>query len=169
MSDEQHELNDIWSLYFHDPANNNWTYEGYTKICDITTAEEFVEVNALLKTNLHKGNFFLMREYVFPCWDDANNIKGGCLSLKISQEHAFKTWSSIAHRMLGETLSVESKEWNSINGISISPKKWYCILKVWLKDVHLNGKEYFKLPDVGGEILFKTNQASIDMCHKQQS
>jgi len=162
---EQHELNDIWSLYFHDPNDSNWTYDGYTKLCDITTAEEFAEVNFMLKSSIAKGSFFIMREYVFPCWDDVNNIKGGCLSLKIGQDHAYDVWSAIASKMLGEKLLKDTSDWNNVNGLSISPKKWYCIIKIWMKDVHLNDKKYFDLPNTNSEILFKTNQSSIDACH----
>lgn len=163
--EEAHDLNDIWSLYFHDPQDNNWNYDSYIKLCDISTVEEFVEVNNLTKNKVYAGMFFLMREYVFPCWDDENNIKGGCLSLKVPNEEIAEVWTALAHRVLGENVLKDGQQenWNHVNGISISPKKYYCIIKIWMKDVNINDRLHFRLPyQVKGEVLFKTNQASID-------
>lgn len=161
------DLNDIWSFYFHDPNDNNWNYDSYQKICDVSTIDEFIELNHLIKDHVHGGMFFLMREYVFPCWDDENNIKGGCLSLKIGNDEVKDVWTMLAYRLLGETLLKDPQQqdqmWSHVNGISISPKKYYCIIKVWLKDVNINDRSQFRLPhQVRGEVLFKTNQASID-------
>lgn len=160
------DLNDIWSFYFHDPNDNNWNYESYVKICDISTVEEFVKLNHLVKDKIHGGMFFLMREYVFPCWDDENNIKGGCISLKIANTDVASIWTTLAYRLLGETLLKDPMHvefWNHVNGISISTKKYYCILKVWMKDVIINDRAHFRIPSqVKGDVLFKTNQSCID-------
>eukprot|EP00955_Chlamydomonas_euryale_P086436 364213-Chlamydomonas_euryale.AAC.12 len=39
LQDEESEifLNDLWSLYFHDPFDSNWTVTGYVKIGDIAS------------------------------------------------------------------------------------------------------------------------------------
>jgi hypothetical protein len=163
------DLNDIWSFYFHDPNDSNWNYDSYVKLCDVSTVQEFTELNHLVKSKLYGGIFFLMREYVFPCWDDENNVKGGCLSLKISNDEVKDIWTLLAYRLLGETLLIHkdtqhpNEMWNHVNGISISPKRYYCIVKVWMKDVNINDRNCFRLPlQVKGEVLFKTNQSSID-------
>ena len=161
------DLNDIWSFYFHDPNDSNWNYDSYVKICDVSTVQEFVELNHLVKSKIYGGMFFLMREYVFPCWDDENNVKGGCLSLKITNDDVKDIWTSLAYRLIGETLLKDAQHqidlWNNVNGISISPKKHYCIIKVWMKDVNISDRNQFRLPSqVKGEVLFKTNQSSID-------
>ena len=37
--------------------------------------------------------------------------------------------------LTGETLSDNKEFIKSINGITISPKKSFCILKIWMKDI----------------------------------
>ena len=51
---------------------------------------------------------------------------------------------------------------NNINGISISPKKNFCIIKIWLKNKDIfnneNVKEYFNIPDeYTGDLIFKNH------------
>ena len=50
-----------------------------------------------------------------------------------------------------------------VNGISISPKKNYCILKIWLKDNKYNKKEFLnKFENLDyNNILFKSHIDNI--------
>lgn len=67
--------------------------------------------------------------------------------------------------MLGETLLVLPPEdscsedaWSLINGISTSPKRYYCIVKLWLRDGGNSRREHFRLPcNYQGEVLYKSN------------
>lgn len=44
----------------------------------------------------------------------------------------YHIWKSLVYALCGETLFVD-KEVNSFaNGLSISPKKTFCIIKIWL-------------------------------------
>lgn len=157
-------LNDIWNIYFHDPFDEDWTISSYKRISSMSTVEEFWQNHECLKPHIHKGMFFVMREAVFPNWDDAANINGGCLSIKIFKELMYELWEEICIKMLGETLLKEEyrDKWNSINGISTSPKKHFCILKIWLKDCSLADKNYFDISSkYYGDILYKSNIENI--------
>jgi len=158
-------LNDIWNVYFHDPVDVDWTTPSYKLLCSIGSVPEYwTNMHGPLKDKLHKGIFFVMREYVFPCWDDPNNINGGCLSIKILKDQLATFWDDLCIKMLGETLLREDKmsSWNLVNGISTSPKKHFCIIKIWLKDDTLSNKEYFNLlPTYYGDIFFKSNLDNI--------
>lgn len=158
-------LNDIWNIYFHDPFDmNDWTNTSYTRVATIGSIKEFWSNMYHLKKNVQKGIFFLMREDVFPCWDDPNNIKGGCISIKILKEHVPDFWETLCIRMLGETLLKEDsrQHWHSVNGISTSPKKHFCIIKIWLRDDMLASKEHFNIPsNYYGDILYKSNMDNI--------
>jgi hypothetical protein len=73
-------------------------------------------------------------------------------------------WEDLCIKLLGETLLKEDKRssWNLVNGISTSPKKHFCIIKVWLKDNTLASKDFFNIPNkYYGDILYKSNMENI--------
>lgn len=157
-------LNDVWNVYFHDPMDHNWTTCSYIRLTSIGDVQEFWSNMNHMKDQVSKGMFFVMREYVFPCWDDTNNINGGCLSIKILKEHVPEFWQELVIRMLGETLLKDNyrQHWNLVNGASVSPKKHFCIIKIWLKDGSLSDKDFFNIPNnFYGEILYKSNLENI--------
>lgn len=165
-------LNDIWSFYFHDPYDEKWTYDSYKKICDITSVEEFWGVNNLVSDKIQHGMFFLMREHVFPCWDDENNKAGGCVSIKVLKNELVTFWEELCARVLGETLLTEGNEtmWNYVNGISVSPKKHFCIIKLWIKTPDLAKPSCFNIPtNYHGEVVYRSNQESIDYDHLKRT
>lgn len=165
MNDDNKDyLNDIWSMYFHDPYDNNWNYDSYISLGPISTIDDYWDFQTVLKDKVQCGMFFLMREHIFPCWDDDNNRDGGCLSIKVLKQDLKEFWEIMTMRLLGEhLLNDDVKEcWDEINGISTSPKKHFCIVKLWLKSPKLGDKKYFKIPDNHhGDILYKSNNDSI--------
>lgn len=165
-------LNDIWTFYFHDPYNEDWTYPSYHKVFDISSVDEFWILDKMIFHKIHCGMFFLMREYVFPCWDDENNIKGGCLSIKVLKQDMQSFWKDLCIRILGETFLKEeynNKEyWNLVNGISTSPKKFFSIIKVWVKSSDISDPKMFNFPEqYQGEIIYRSNQQNIDENHSK--
>ena len=159
-------LQDMWSFYFHDPEDPSWTLESYRRLGDVASVEELWEMVEATGKHAHAGMFFAMREHVFPCWDDANNIDGGCVSIKVPADAARATWETLVKRALGETLVVERPMWASLNGISVSPKRGFCILKIWMADTACTGsiREYFRLPpEYRGEVVFRLNRENMQM------
>jgi hypothetical protein len=159
-------LNDVWNFYFHDPYDSNWKNESYKLLGTVSTVEEFWQHHSLIKPDVNKGIFFMMRDYVFPCWDDPANLEGGCLSIKVLKDVVSEFWEDICMKLLGETLLKEEhrERWNQVNGISTSPKKHFCIIKIWVKDGTINSKDFFELlPEYYGEVLFKLNRENIQM------
>lgn len=157
-------LNDVWTLYFHDPYDEDWTLSSYQKLIDVSSVEDFWNVQNALKNKIHLGMFFLMREYVFPCWDDENNRNGGCLSIKVLKQDVDVFWEEMSMLLLGETLLVPEKRtfWDNVNGISTSPKKHFCIVKIWLKSEEIADEKYFSFPQkIHGNVLYKSNKETI--------
>ena len=76
-------INDVWSLYFHDPYDMNWDANSYKFITTISSVEDFVNIYKAFEDLWLRGMFFIMREHIMPRWEDENNINGGCLSLKL--------------------------------------------------------------------------------------
>ena len=124
-------LNSKWDLWFHNLSNPDWSINGYTKIYTLETIEEFWEINMRMNINIiQNGMFFLMKEGIQPLWEHDTNINGGCWSYKISKKECYISWVELLIAICGETL-LEDKYNNIINGVSISPKKNFCIMKIW--------------------------------------
>lgn len=133
-------LNDTWSIYFHDPEDDDWSDESYHLICTISTVEDFVHIHQLLQDVWSKGMFFIMREHIRPQWEDENNRYGGCFSFKIMKNEVSNYWFDLASKVLGETMTLGSyrHKWDKICGISISPKRSFCILRLWMSQQDFN-------------------------------
>ena len=161
-------LNDIWSLYFHDPYDNDWTNGSYVLLNTISTVEDFWQNFNCTKEHVHQGMLFCFREHIFPCWDDPQNIEGGVLSIKILKDNLPKFWEYLCINLLGETLLVENQrdKWKLVNGISTSPKKTFSIVKLWIKtDEIADIKNFDILDNYYGEIIYKSNIENITNDH----
>lgn len=164
MSDDDIFLNDIWSIYFHDPNDQNWTHDSYINLGSISTVDDYLNHHTIYKDNIQKGMFFIMREHVFPSWDDPCNIKGGCLSIKVLKDEMYTFWEDLSIKLLGEELLVEDmrEHWDEVTGISTSPKKHFCIIKIWIKSDTLSNKKFFNLSQTYyGDIIYKSNMDNI--------
>ena len=80
------------------------------------------------------GCFFLMREGVKPLWEDSENVNGGCWSFKIFKKNIYDSWIDVSINLINETLTKEIENSDTLTGISLSPKKAFCIIKVWNND-----------------------------------
>ena len=132
MEDQHHTLNDKWVLWAHLPHDTDWTLKSYKKIFEFETVEEVLSIYANLPAKLVVNcMLFLMRSGINPTWEAPKNRKGGCFSYKINNKSVSDCWKKISYSVCGETLSKNKKLQNTINGLTISPKKNFCILKVW--------------------------------------
>ena len=77
---------------------------------------------------------FLMREGVSPTWEDDKNRDGGSFSYKLQNRLVPEAWKELSYRLVGETLLEPVAQARKVNGITISPKKNFCIIKVWMCD-----------------------------------
>ena len=123
-------LNDKWIFWFHDPLDNNWKINSYRNITDIVSIQDFWKLyNNLEEKIIENSMLFLMRHDIEPLWEHSRNVNGGCWSIKISKDRVYEIWKNISMALLGENIS--NNDLNKINGISISPKKSFCIIKIW--------------------------------------
>lgn len=132
MEEQHNHLNDKWILWAHLPHDTDWSLKSYKKIFEFSTVEEVLSIYANLPSKLVVNcMLFLMRSGINPTWEDPKNRKGGCFSYKINNKNVFDCWKKISYSACGETLSNNVKLQKNINGLTISPKKNFCILKVW--------------------------------------
>jgi hypothetical protein len=136
-------LNDSWSLYFHDPYDIEWDNKSYKLIGQISTVDAYVNFFKAFKDLFKKGMFFIMRLDIMPRYEDELNIKGGCFSFKILPEDFEKKLFELCANIIGENIGSTNEITNNINGISISPKKFYYIARIWIKDNKFAKKEYY--------------------------
>ena len=138
-------INDIWSLYFHDPYDMNWDNNSYKFITTISSVEDFVNIYKAFEDLWQRGMFFIMRVHIMPRWEDENNMNGGCLSFKVNKQDFNEKFFEIAALILGETMGKSDITSMNINGLSISPKKNYHIIRIWLKNNDRVNKNLFNL------------------------
>jgi len=131
-------LRDSWSLYYHLPDDSRWDIGSYTCLMSgIDHPEKLISINEVIPDVIVKNAMlFVMRAGIQPMWEDERNRHGGYLSFKVLNKCVHQVWKTMFYAVCGETLFVRPENNVFINGLSISPKKTFCIIKVWLS----NGK-----------------------------
>jgi hypothetical protein len=130
-----HNLYGKWVYYAHLPHDTDWTLDSYKKIMMLQNVEESIAlIETIPEVMVKNCMLFLMRENIKPIWEDVNNRKGGCFSFKVHNKNVYKGWKNICYMLLGETLVKDNKLLSLINGLTISPKKNFCIIKIWMKN-----------------------------------
>ena len=125
-----------WTVWAHLPHDSDWSLTSYTKIMDITYVEELIALTHTLPPTLTTGcMLFFMREGVAPMWEHEKNKKGGYFSYKVSNKNVPEAWQDVSYLLAGDSISSDKSFNQKITGISISPKKGFCILKVWMTDL----------------------------------
>jgi translation initiation factor 4E len=133
--DEFHNLADKWTLWAHLPHNTDWSIKSYIPIYTFVSVEETLAVTETLPSVLIENcMLFLMKEGIKPTWEDPQNRNGGCFSYKISNKNVAKIWKELTYVTVGGTLSNHASYVNKVTGITISPKKNFCIIKIWMSD-----------------------------------
>ena len=129
-------LNNEWTCWIHYQNDNNWTIDGYKKITKMNKLKEAT----LFIENLHeniikKSMLFFMKDNILPLWESEDNINGGCFSYKINNNNVVDIFKTLIYKIIGNTITINNDILlENINGISISPKKNFCIIKIWIKN-----------------------------------
>ena len=131
--EEYNKLSDKWTIWAHLPHNTDWSIKSYIPISTFTTVEETIAVTETLPPILVENcMLFMMREGIKPTWEDPKNRNGGCFSYKVSNKNVYKVWKDLTYVVVGNTISKQLSYVNCVNGITISPKKNFCIIKIWM-------------------------------------
>lgn len=133
--EKYHLLNNKWKLWAHLPHDTDWSLASYKPIFTFSSVEDTIAICETLPEILVKNcMLFVMRDGVTPIWEDPKNRNGGCFSYKISNKNVYEVWKELTYVLVGETISNNPGFVNSITGITISPKKNFCIIKIWLQN-----------------------------------
>lgn len=162
MTTNLHILNDKWNYYYHLPGDNNWSLSSYKLIMEnIDNAEAVKKLNEQIKNGIIKNTMlFVMRSHITPLWEDPNNRKGGCFSFKVLNRQVSEIWKNLLCALCGETLCVDNSKSAHINGITISPKKNFCIVKVWMDCCTIQDPNFIiDIPNLSkAGCIFKTHE-----------
>lgn len=136
-----HDLDNNYTLWMHMLYDNDWSINSYKKIYTFNTIEKAACLIENLNSEIiEKTMIFLMKNDIKPIWEVEENKRGGCFSYKITTCYVYELWKKMSYMLIGNSLIDDDIIVKNINGISISPKKNYCILKIWINDV-INFKE----------------------------
>ena len=93
-------------------------------------------------------DIFIMKNDISPLWEDIENRNGSICSIKIdSLEEAYGILKKLTYHMVNNTLlKFSPNNWNSVNGLSFSPRKMdhisadaFCVIvKMWFKSNIIN-------------------------------
>jgi hypothetical protein len=155
-------LHGKWDLYFHLPNDKDWNLSSYKIINkNITNVDELINLNEYLSEKIVKYcMLFVMRSGITPMWEDPKNRMGGCFSYKVSNKYVYDIWKTLFYSLCGETLCKNVKRSPLLNGITISPKKNFCIVKIWLSNCSLQDpSEIIDIPNLSTQgCLFRKHE-----------
>ena len=152
---DKYEIKDRWVFWFHSIKDNNWGINSYHKLYIINNLFDYRIIEEKLKNNhYYNGMYFIMKNNIKPIWEDPMNRMGGYISFKIYSNELLDKWNYLLRKCLMGGIFSEGNEF--INGISISPKKEFNILKIWLNTDIPNYKEYIQHLEMDiSKVLYK--------------
>ena len=163
--------NTSWILWHHNPADKKWGLDSYNKLCEMKSIQDFWKVYTNWDDHLppvYDGMYFLMRNssdgIIYPLWEDKQNCNGGYWSFKVDKEHSNELWEALSIHCIGEKLTKDIENCMEINGISISPKKNFCVIKIWNRNSTNNSISMLKNGLCGlsfGDAIYKKHSANI--------
>jgi len=148
-----HPLNDRWCLWTYVPKINiEWNVNLCNKICTFTSIEECIAISESLSDGIIKScMIFIMKEGILPEWEHHSNRNGGYFSYKVLNKNVCQVWKELTYTLIGNNLSTNNEFLRDICGITISPKKNFCIIKVWMSNCnHQNYKVMTPIKDLDG-------------------
>jgi len=129
----EHPFQQEWMLWAHLPHDTEWSLPSYTQLMKITYVEELIALTHTLPDKLVTNcMLFFMKHPISPIWEDPKNRGGGCFSYKVPNKSVTETWKELLMLVAGDTLTEDAEFNKSVTGVSISPKKGFCILKIWM-------------------------------------
>ena len=137
-------LKNNWTYYLHLHDTREWNLESYNKIISFNSVDNAILLNDEIHYDLiKKSMMFLMKEQINPMWEDEQNKNGGCFSFKVLNKDIEYVWKKVYFHLIGCTITKNKLYYENINGITLSPKKKFCILKIWMKNCDLKDPNIF--------------------------
>uniref|UniRef100_A0A6C0KWB8 Eukaryotic translation initiation factor 4E n=1 Tax=viral metagenome TaxID=1070528 RepID=A0A6C0KWB8_9ZZZZ len=143
--EEEYIFNNLWTLYFHDPYDEEWVSSSYKIQTVITTPQDWLQINLSYIDLWSKGMFFLMREDIQPLWEDPLNKNGGCFSYKVNKPDVAKYWLELGAKLMTDSITKDVAHIDKVCGVSVIPKRNYCIIRIWISNSEFNNIELYNV------------------------
>lgn len=131
-------MSELWApmtFYIHLQNTTDWSMESYYNLFTCETQSSVVAIHhALGPEFLKRALVFVMKGDIQPLWEEPRNREGGCFSFKIHNKDIEYVWKQILYHMVCGELFKDRALLAHLNGISVSPKKTFCILKIWMEN-----------------------------------
>ena len=133
-------LKSKWTLWVHSTRDRNWNIDSYQDIYEFETVDDVLKIAINFKhLGIKHQHFFIMRSGIKPIWEDINNREGCTCSFRTEIEYVghndsipmIELWEYLMYSILGETLLDDN---SIINGLSLTPKNNWAIIKIWNKN-----------------------------------
>jgi hypothetical protein len=145
----EYKLENEWTFYIHLQHNSDWSLSSYHKIMKFNNLTDGILLNNQCDSELAKHSlYFVMKNDIEPIWESPDNIEGGVFSFRIPNKDIERVWKIVYYKLIGETLFKDEQIKNSVSGISNSPKKTFCILKIWMKNKKYQSVDIFNLKNI---------------------
>jgi hypothetical protein len=129
----EYKLKSQWILWNHRLNDKTWTNDSYKKIYNFENLYHIkIYIDLIETSHLQNSMYFIMKKDIFPTWEDPNNCNGCCISFKVPSKDVKETWNKCVTKILSENIHKNNNK-SDINGISITPKKEFNIIKFWFK------------------------------------
>lgn len=148
-----------YTLWFHKLNDDNWEKKTYRMIYKFNDIEHFWKMYNNLPV-VNSFLLFLMKEDIFPTYEDPQNISGGCWSYRVQRKDLQNIWKLLCVALISDNIGGEDFK-NKITGISVNPKN--CVLKIWCNETPVEEME------LGFEIPNLDLSKFIIMNHKEKS
>lgn len=124
--EEQHELKQDWSFWFHSIKEKDWGITGFKRLAVVHTVEEFSAVLRLLPRDIDNGGFiYLMRGDIQPRWEDKRNVAGGFQNFLSPKANTKDTFIGLCKLLVSGELFKDDGSQSKLTGISCTIKKIY--------------------------------------------
>ncbi len=135
-------LSQTYNIYYHLPSDKNWDLKSCKLITSVSTVNELIGLNENMNENVIKYcMLFVMKSGIAPLQEDARNKNGGYFSYKVYNKTVVNVWKDFVYLFCGGTLMKNNEDMACVNGITISPKKNFCILKIWLETLKIQNPD----------------------------
>ena len=162
MGTETTKFQTSWILWYHDPENHDYSLNGYVRIADLTTPQQFWSVvDSIPKDAWECGMFFFMKAGYKPLWETPENEGGGSWSKKVDISNIQTVFIDLMVHCVTNELLVKQKE--TLTGITVSPKGQFSIVKIWntTTSVHERSCINHKMPtfSVGDDVTYTAHKS----------
>jgi hypothetical protein len=162
MGTETTRFQNTWILWYHDPEDSNYSLSGYSRICEISTPQQFWSViETIPKDAWECGMFFFMKDGFKPLWDSPENENGGSWSKKVDIRNIHNIFTDLMVHCVADDLLTKQKD--TLAGITVSPKGQFSIVKIWNTNTSANERSYLnnkiQLFPVGDDVTYTAHKS----------